>query len=114
MAIKSAAASVMGFLGRATSSGREIIGASIQDILHYTGSGANDTQQGGNVVCNELLVMGHPDNTGKVWVRIGAVATVNNSWPLAAGEIFVFNVDNLSELQMLLVVSGEKLIVAYA
>ncbi len=110
-------ASVVGYLGKATANGREIhgrSGAQLQDIKHFTGSGANDAQQGSDVACTEILCMGHPDNTGKVWVRTGAVATVNNSWSLGAGEVFSFGVNNLSELQMLLVVDGEKLIVAYA
>ncbi len=114
MAIKEAAASVIGYLGKATKKGREILGASIQDIEHFMGVGGNDTQGGSNVVCNELLVMGHPDNTEKIWVRTGDVATVNNAWPLDAGEVLSFNVDNLLELQILIVVNGEKLIVAYA
>ena len=110
-------ASVVGYLGKATAQGREIhgrSGAQLQDILHFTGSGANDTQQGSAVVCTEILCMGHPSNTGKVWVRTGEVASVSNAWPLEAGEIFSFNVDNLSDLQMLIVVDTEKLIVAYA
>ncbi len=117
MALGQADASIVGYLGKATAQGREIhgrSGAQLQDILHFTGSGANDAQQGSSVVCTEILCTGHPDNTGKVWVRTGAVATVNNSWPLAAGEVFSFGVNNLSELQMLVVVDGEKLIVAYA
>ena len=114
MAIKEAAASVFGYLGKATKFGREVVGATIQDIKHYTGVGANDAQRGTDAVCHQLLVTGHPSNTGIVWVRTGVAATVNNAWPLAAGEVFSFEVDNMSELQMLIVVAGEKLIVAYA
>ncbi len=116
MALGDAANSVVGYLGKATKWGREIRGrrgSVLQDVLHYTGVGANDTQQGDSVACTELLIMGHPDNTGKVWVRAGTeLATVNNAWPLDAGEVMSFNVSNLSDLQMLIVVSGEKLIVA--
>jgi len=117
MALGDAANSIIGYLGKATKYGREIRGrrgAKLIDIPHFTGSGANDTQQGSNIACGELMLMGHPDNTGKVWVRTGAVATVNNAWPLGAGEVANFHVDNLSELQMLIVEDGEKLIVAYA
>lgn len=117
MALGDAASSIIGYLGKATSKGREIHGRSgavMQDIEHFTGSGANDEQQGSDIACTEILVMAHPDNAGRVWVRTDEVATVNNAWPLEAGEIFSFNVDNLSDLQMLIVTSGEKLIVAYA
>ena len=117
MPLGDTAASLWGYLGKATSLGREIhsrLGTAIQDIVHFTGSGANDQQQGGGVDCGELLCMAHPDNTGRVWVRTGDAATVDNAWPLAAGEWFSFNVTNLSDLQMLIAVDGEKLIVAYA
>jgi len=91
-----------------TTSGRII------DIKHFTGAGANDTQQGLDVPCSEVMCMGHPDNTGKVWVRSLVEATVNNAWPLGAGEATNISVDNFRDLQMLIVVDGEKLIVAYA
>jgi len=87
--------------------------AKIKDIVHFTGVGANDTQTGESVPCTECMVMGHPDNTGKVWVRTDKTATVDNAWPLAAGEVVNFTLDNLKQLNMLIVVAGEKVIVAY-
>ena len=87
--------------------------ARIKDIVHYTGSGANDIQSGDDIPCTECLVLGHPDNTGKVWVRSSTTATINNAWPLAAGEVVNFTLDNLKQLKMLIVVDGEKVIVAY-
>ena len=87
--------------------------ARLKDIVHYTGVGANDTQSGSDTPCSEIMVMGHPDNTGNVWVRSGGTATVDNAWPLAAGEPLGFTIDNLSQLSMLIVVAAEKLIVAY-
>jgi hypothetical protein len=119
MAVEADNTTVKGFLGKATALGREVIGAKIQDILHFTGSGANDTIQGnetpgGNIECSEIMCMGHPSNTGPVWVKTGETATTGNAWPLDAGEVINFNVANLNELRMLIVVSGEALIVAYA
>jgi len=87
--------------------------ARIKDIKHYTGVGANDTQTGDNISCTECLVMGHPDNTGKVWVRPDKAATVDNAWPLAAGEVVGLTLDNLKQLNMLIVTDGEKVICAY-
>ena len=86
----------------------------LADVVHFTGVGANDTQQGNNVACTEVVCIGHPDNTGKVWVRTKQVATVNNAIPLDAGDIVGFSVENMSDLQMLIVVAGEKLIVGYS
>jgi len=87
--------------------------AKIKDIVHFTGVGASDTQTGENVSCTECFCMGHPDNTGKVWVRPDKTASVNNAWPLAGGEVVGFTLDNLKQLNMLIAVAGEKLIVAY-
>lgn len=100
---------------RASESGvLNVASARIADIVHYTGVGANDTQEGGDIPCTEVLVMGHPDNTGVVWVRPDVTATVNNAWPLADGEVVSFTLDNLKQLNMLIVVAGEKVIVAYS
>ena len=88
--------------------------ARIIDIKHFTGSGANDEQQGLDVPCSEVMCMGHPDNAGKVWVRTLATAAVTNSWPLGAGEVQNMSVDNFRDLQMLFVTDGDILIVAYA
>lgn len=91
-----------------------VTSARLLGIVHYTGSGANDTQNGADIPCSEVMCMGHPDNTGKVWVRSLSTATTTNSWPVGAGEVINISVDNLRDLNMLIVVDGEKLIVAYA
>lgn len=85
----------------------------IKDILHVTADEDNDTYQGENVVCSEVLIMGHPDNTSKVWVKPNATATVDNAWPLAKGDVLGLSLTNLNMLNLLIVVSGEKAIVAY-
>jgi hypothetical protein len=86
----------------------------LNDVEHWTATGANWTHQGNNVQCTEILCMGHHDNTGLVWVRTRAVATANNAFPLAKGDVMGFSVENLDELQALIVVNGEKLIVGYS
>ena len=91
----------------------ETTSARLQDITHYTADQTNYVKQGDNKPCSEIMVMAHPDNTGKVWVRTLTAATTSNSWPLGAGEVINFAVDNLRDLRMLIVVDTEKLIVAY-
>lgn len=85
----------------------------IKDVEHYTGSGANDEQTGTDTPCTECMVMGHPDNTDIVWVRPNPTATVNNAWPLAAWDVVKFTLDNIKQLNMLIVISGEKVIVSH-
>ena len=90
-----------------------VASARIKDIVHIVGVGANSEKIGGNVPCTECLVMAHPDNTDKIWVRPYKMATVNNAWPLSKSEVVGFTLNNLKQLNMLIVVDGEKVIVAY-
>jgi len=85
----------------------------LEDVFHLTGVGANDTYQGSNIKCSEVMVMGHPDNTDNIWVRSMKAATVNNAWPLAAKEVMGFSITNLNMLHLLIVTAGEKAIIAY-
>jgi len=86
----------------------------VADIVHYTGVGASDEQVGGDIACTEVLVMAHPDNAGTVWVRPDKTATIANAWPLKAGEVVNFTLDNLKQLNMLMVTAGDIVIVAYS
>lgn len=85
----------------------------LKDIYHETAIGDNYTKQAADMPCSEVMVMAHPDNVGKVWVRTNITATENNSWPLEAKEVISFTVTNLNQLQLLIKTSGEKAIIAY-
>ena len=91
-----------------------IASPSLTDVFHWTATAPNDVKQGGNVIATEVLCVGHPDNTGKVWVRTKKVATVDNAIPLEAGDMIGFSVENLQDLHALIVTNGEKLIVGYS
>jgi len=86
----------------------------IEDIFHNVGSGANDTYQGENKPCTEVMVMGHPASVGTVWVRKGGVITVDNSWPLVANDVMGISLTNLNMLQLLMPLGTEKAIIAYS
>jgi len=86
----------------------------LEDVYHIVGSGANDEYQGPNIPCTEVLVMGHPTNTGDIWVRPKKVATVNTAWPLVANDVMGLTITNLNMLHILTVVDGEKAIIAYS
>lgn len=84
------------------------------DVQHVTGSGANDHPTMPDIPCAEVLVLGHPDNTGKIWIRPGNAATVNNAVPIAKSEGMTFSIHNTKSLSVLVVVDGEKAILAVA
>ena len=85
----------------------------IKDIFHVVGVGANYVYQGDNIECSEVLVMGHPDNTGRVWVKPHATATTANAWPLNKGDVVGVGITNLIMLNLLIAVNGETAIIAY-
>jgi len=83
------------------------------DIKHYTRTAIDNPTEGDDLHCTEVLLLAHPDNVGRVWVRSGGTAGTTNSWPLAAGAVMGFSVDNLIQLKMHFPVQDEILIVAY-
>lgn len=85
----------------------------LDDIYHETAAGSPINMTGRDVACAEVMCMGHPSNTGTVWVRADSAATVDNAWPLAKGEAVIFTMENVKQLNFLMSVASEKLIVAY-
>lgn len=86
----------------------------VEDINHVVGSGANYNYQGGSKDATEVLVIAHPDNTGRIWVNKGKVATDSNGIPLDAKESTRITVTNFNQLHIKIVVDGEKAIVGYS
>lgn len=85
----------------------------IKDIFHVVGQGANYDWHGFDIPATEVMIMAHPDNTGLVWVKNDEAATANNGWPLSKKEIIAVTIDNLSNLHLLIIVDGEKAIIAF-
>lgn len=85
----------------------------IEDIIHATATSANYAYQGSNIPCSEIMVMGHPSNGSKIWVRTKQAATVDNSWPLDANDVISIGITNLNMLHILIVADTEKAIIAY-
>lgn len=86
----------------------------IDDIAQVIASGANYNWQGSDKKATEVMIMGHPANTGLVYVKNDQIATVDNSWPLAAKEVIGVTLENLNNLHLLIVVDGERAILAYS
>ena len=85
----------------------------LEDIFHVPATSNDFAYQGEDLKVSEVMVMGHPDNTGNVWARSKLAATVDNSWPLAAGEVVGFSITNLNMLRLLIKLDTEKAIIAY-
>jgi len=85
----------------------------IEDIFHVTATSDNYTYQGVDKACSDVVIMGHPDNTGLIWARPDLPADSGNAYPLAKKEAVCFTLSNLNQLYLLIVTNGEKAIVVY-
>lgn len=85
----------------------------LEDIIHVPAGTGDFAYRGPDLKISEVMVMGHPDNTGNIWARSKVAATVNNAWPLAAKEVMGFTITNLNMLRLMIKVNGEKAIIAY-
>lgn len=85
----------------------------LKNIVHITANDDAYDWQGSDEKVTEIMVMGHPDNSGLVWVKNDEAATTNNGWPLAAKEILGVTVENLNNLHLLIASTGEKAILLY-
>lgn len=90
------------------------ISTQIKDIIILPGSGSPSVVQGADIPCSMAMVMAHPDNTDKVWVRPYAACDDTHKWPLESGDVVRFVVDNVNRLHFLFDTAAEKVIVAYA
>lgn len=59
----------------------------------------------------EIIVMANKSNAGDVWVNVGAAAAVDTGWPLDAGETLKISINNMQELNLFVVTSGDKVII---
>lgn len=83
----------------------------LQDIVHYTATGDDETKQGVEVKTSMLMCMAHPDNAGRIWVRVHETASDSNAWPLDKGEVVKFSVTDLSQLHILFKLTDDTLII---
>lgn len=90
-----------------------VVNPRIRDIEGYSRTADGINAIGTDTPCTECMMLGHPSNTGTVWVRPNKIATANNAWPLLKGEVVGFVLDNLSQLHIFFETAGDRLIVAH-
>lgn len=102
---------VAGYIGKATSIGREFIvrGPSPKPIVLLTGSGANDTWQGDDD--NELIeviILADKSNAGDIQVSLFAAVSSDNYIPLAAKDSIKLEGIKYSDIHIKIVSDGDK------
>lgn len=103
---------------QASESGILLVGEPvIKDIVILTGHTPVGEEpsvvQGSDIPCSMVMVMAHPDNTDKTWVRPYVAPTETHGWPLDAKAVVSFAVDNVNRLFFEFDTDAEKVIIAY-
>jgi len=62
---------------------------------------------------SEVMIRAFPDNTGRVFVNIGAAAALNTGYPLFTGEWVSISVNNLNSLQLYIEKNTDKVAAIY-
>jgi len=62
---------------------------------------------------SEIMIRAFPDNTGRVFVNVGAVAALNVGYPLFTGEWVSISVDNISSVFLYIEKDTDKVAAIY-
>lgn len=79
-------------------------------IVNSASTGANENITFADEPTTEVMIMANPNNTGDVWVNIGAVGAVDTGWLLSSGDTVNLAINNMLELNLFVVTSGDKVI----
>ena len=85
----------------------------IKDIVILTSAAVTGLGQGSDIPCSSVMIMAHPDNTDKTWVRPYQVCDATHKWPLDGSDVIRFAVDNVNRIYFLCDTPEEKVIIAY-
>ena len=67
-----------------------------------------------NIPVTEVMIMADPTNDGNIWVNVGAAAAVDTGWPLDAGDIIKFSINNMQELYLHVITNSDGVIIIKA
>ncbi len=79
-------------------------------IVNSASTGENENITFTDTPTTEVMIMANPNNTGDVWVNIGTAGAVDTGWPLSPGDTVNLAINNMTELNLFVVTSGDKTI----
>jgi len=79
-------------------------------IVNSASTGADENITFTDNPTTEVMIMANPNNTGDVWVNIGAAGVVDTGWLLSPGDTVNLAINNMQELNLFVVTSGDKVI----
>ncbi len=91
----------------------QVVNPLVQAILNIVTTGGNESYQHTPQRCSEVIIKADKDNSGDVWLNIGAAAAVDTGWVLDANEQIPITVANLAHVRLFVVTSGDKVQIMY-
>jgi len=85
----------------------------IKDIVIVASAAGTGIGQGIDMACSSAMIMAHPDNDDKTWVRPYAAVDATHGWPLDAKGVVMFGVNNVNQIHFLCDTPEQKVIIAY-
>ncbi|MBA7704992.1 hypothetical protein ES703_113816 [subsurface metagenome] len=85
----------------------------IHKIVHVARPSDPYVWTGSDIKTTEIMVMGHPSNTGLIWVKNDEAIVAADGWPLGSKEVLNLTLDNLINLNIFFATAGDVAIVAY-
>lgn len=85
----------------------------IKDVVILASVAGTGVGHGPDIACSMVMIMAHPDNTDRTWVRPYAACADSYKWPLEANDVIKFAVNNLNQIYFLCDTPEEEIIIAY-
>ena len=86
----------------------------VSTITNVVSTGATEDVGFDDTPCSEVMIMSNPANTGNVWVNVLLAAAIDTGWVLGPGEMVKFSINNLRDLHLHIITSGDKVIIIQA
>ena len=87
------------------------VSSPVSAMINKVSTGATEDITFGNSPVSEVMILANKNNSGDVWVNVGASAGVDTGWPLDAGDMVKLPINNLSDLKLHVITSGDKVII---
>ncbi len=85
----------------------------VKSIINKVSTGSTENVTFTDIPISEVLVMANANNGGHIWLNIGANGGVDIGWPLDAGDSLNISLNNLLDLHLHIITSGDKAIIIY-
>jgi len=83
----------------------------VYSVVNKVTTGAGENITFGDTPTTEIIIYANPNNTGDVWCNLSAAAAADTGWLLQAGDSLQISLNNLKDLRLHVVTSGDKVII---